>query len=302
MREKRKATDKTVAEETGTEVADTGRSKHRRGDREKKNSPWWLDIIIGVVAAVAIMAVAKAFIFQFFVIPSESMENTLLEGDRIFVSKMKNFQEVRRGDIVVFEDRHGWLPDEFKHDDDSGFAGTSVGHAIDKGLRILQLKPEYAGGYLVKRIIGVGGDHVMCCNAQNQIEVNGQAIKEPYLKKGANNMLLPFDVTVPEGNYWVMGDNRDNSGDSRYHQDDENHGFVEEDQVVGRVILRYFPLNRWRQFPNPGLDKLEANPGSPTKIPREPAGTKPPASTEPPESGEPSAGTVLTTSAQSPPA
>ena len=260
--------------ELATVTPDTTRSHTHRG--RAKDSPWWLDLVVGVVVAVVLMALAKAFIFQFFVIPSESMENTLMKGDRIFVSKMKNFQPVERGDIVVFEDRHDWLPDEFKNDNPTGFAATSFGQAVDKGLRVLQLKPEYPGGYLVKRVIGVGGAHVTCCSAQNQIEVNGKVVEEPYLKKGANLMPVPFDVTVPAGKYWVMGDNRDNSGDSRYHQDDNNHGFVDEEQIVGRTILRYFPVNRVKVFSNPGLNQL------PRVTKQAPPPSEPPSSPQPP--------------------
>lgn len=255
--------------------------------KRAKNSPWWVDLVVGVVVAVIIMALAKAFIFQFFVIPSESMENTLMKGDRIFVSKMKNFQPIERGDIVVFEDRHNWLPDEYKNDNPTGFAATAFGQALDKGLRVLQLKPEYPGGYLVKRVVGVSGDHVTCCTVQNKIEVNGKAVAEPYLKKGANTIPVPFDVTVPAGKYWVMGDNRDNSGDSRYHQDDNNHGFVDEKQIVGRVMLRYFPVSRIKTFSNPGLNQLPhatktAQPPASQPPDNQPLDNQPPTKQQPP--------------------
>ncbi|WP_296182763.1 signal peptidase I [uncultured Mobiluncus sp.] len=276
MRKKTQLTGDTgePAELTAATPEDARSRTHRK---RTKNSPWWMDLVVGVVVAVIIMALAKAFIFQFFVIPSESMENTLMKGDRIFVSKMKNFQPIERGDIVVFEDRHNWLPDEFKNDNPTGFAATAFGQALDKGLRVLQLKPEYPGGYLVKRVVGVGGDHVTCCNVQNQVEVNGKAVAEPYLKKGANTLPVPFDVTVPAGKYWVMGDNRDNSGDSRYHQDDNNHGFVDEKQIVGRVMLRYFPVSRIETFSNPGLNQL---PRATKKA--QPPTSQPPTNQQPP--------------------
>nr|WP_154543323.1 signal peptidase I [Mobiluncus porci] len=230
--------------------------KSRKSAKEKNQSPWWKDVIIGVLITIVLTTFVKAFMFQQFKIPSESMENTLQRGDQIVVSEMKNFQPVRRGDIVVFEDRYDWLPVEYKDDNPTGFDATAVGQAVDKGLRFLRIRPEYAGGYLVKRVIGVGGDEVSCCNEKNQVVVNGVALNEPYLKDGLDSMPFPFDVTVPQGKYWVMGDNRDNSGDSRYHQDDLNQGFVDENQVVGRALLRYFPLARWQTFHNPGLDKL----------------------------------------------
>ncbi len=231
-------------------------AKREEKKKHRKQSPWWKDILVGVVATLLITTGIKAFMFQQFKIPSESMENTLLRGDQIVVSEMKNFQPVRRGDIVVFEDRYNWLPPEYKSDNPTGFDATALGQAVDKGLRLLRIRPEYPGGYLVKRVIGVGGDSVKCCDAKNRILLNGKPLDEPYLKDGLKSMPFPFDVVVPKGKYWVMGDNRDNSGDSRYHQDDENGGFVNEQQLVGRALFRYFPITRWKNFENPGLDKL----------------------------------------------
>lgn len=244
------------------------RRERRRAAREqkrleKKQSPWWKDILIGVLATLLITTCIKAFMFQQFKIPSESMENTLQRGDQIVVSEMKNFQPVRRGDIVVFEDRYNWLPPEYKNDNPTGFDATALGQAVDKGLRLLRIRPEYPGGYLVKRVIGVGGDTVMCCDAKNRVVLNGKPLDEPYLKDGRDSVPYPFEVTVPKGKYWVMGDNRDNSGDSRYHQDDANGGFVDEEQIVGRTLLRYFPIMRWKTFENPGLDKLPPGKGQP---------------------------------------
>lgn len=237
-------------------------SARKAAKKNKRQSPWWRDILIGVVVTLLITTGIKAFMFQQFKIPSESMENTLRRGDQIVVSEMKNFQPVRRGDIVVFEDRYDWLPPEYKNDNPTGFDATALGQAVDKGLRLLRIRPEYAGGYLVKRVIGVGGDTVKCCDAKNHILLNGKPLIEPYLKDGLRTTPYPFEVTVPQGKYWVMGDNRDNSGDSRFHQDDANSGFVDEKQVVGRALLRYYPLARWKTFENPGLDKLSAAKGS----------------------------------------
>ena len=227
------------------------------GRRAKRKSPWWRDLLVGVLIALVLSASFKAFVAQQFKIPSESMEDTLAIGDQILVSKMKGLQPVQRGDIVVFEDRFDWLPAQYKDENLTGFSATTLGRGLDQGLRFLGIRPEYAGGYLVKRVIGAGGDHVVCCNAKGQISINGEVIKEPYVKKGANENPVPFDVVVPEGKYWLMGDNRDNSGDSRYHQDDANHGFVDEDQLVGRTWLRYYPPSRWKVFHNPGLNELK---------------------------------------------
>lgn len=233
----------------------TSRRAHRHALEQEKRNPWWKDILIGVGTAIILLAVVRAFFIQQFQIPSESMEDTLLVGDHILVSKMKNLQPIERGDIVVFEDRHNWLPEAYKHPP-RGFDATAMGQAVDKTLRFLQIRPEYPGGYLVKRVLGVGGDHVSCCNSAKQIMVNGVPLKEPYLKANNAKVAYPFDVVVPKGKYWVMGDNRDNSGDSRYHQDDPTKGFLDENQMVGKVLMRYYPLARLRTFHNPGLNKL----------------------------------------------
>lgn len=249
-----------------------GKSRHsRRRQREaaraekgkKKQSPWWKDILVGVLVTLVVVTGVKTFMYQQFKIPSESMENTLRKGDQILVSEMKNFQPVRRGDIIVFEDRYDWLPPEYKNDHPTGFDATALGQAVDKGLRFLRIRPEYPGGYLVKRVIGVGGDSVKCCDAKNHLLLNGVSLVEPYLKDGLKTVPYPFEIKVPKGKYWVMGDNRNNSGDSRFHQDDANHGFIDEKQIVGRALLRYYPMARWKVFENPGLDKLRGGKVSP---------------------------------------
>jgi signal peptidase I len=102
--------------------------------------------------------------------------------------------------------------------------------------------PNPAKQYLVKRVIGVAGDHVVCCSKDGKLTINGKTTDEPYIYKGNKPSELDFNVTVPEGKIWVMGDHRGSSADSRYHQDDVNHGFVPVSKVTGRVYGIIWPL------------------------------------------------------------
>ena len=110
----------------------------------------------------------------------------------------------------------------------------------------MSLLPEHTGHHLVKRVIGVGGDHVVA-DGKGTLSVNGVVIKEPYVKDGQSPSLTSFDVTVPQGYVWVMGDNRGNSADSRYHRDDAHGGFVPLKNVVGvaKVVYQWTNPSRW---------------------------------------------------------
>ncbi len=197
-------------------------------------------IVIGLSLIIATLV--RIFLVQAFLIPSQSMEDTLQEGDRVLVSKLTTrFGEVERGDIVVFEDPNGWLADR---PPDSG----GIGGAIRDALTFVGVLPEEAHGHLIKRVVGVGGDTVMCCNDAGQIEVNGTAIDETaYLRQGGEASLTEFDVEVPEGEYFVLGDFRSNSGDSRIN------GTVPGDAVVGRAFAIAWPLSRWDGLDDEGV-------------------------------------------------
>jgi signal peptidase I len=104
--------------------------------------------------------------------------------------------------------------------------------------------------HLVKRVIGVGGDHVICCDTEGKLTINGVAITEPYILEGVNPSDKEFDVTVPENMFWVMGDNRSNSEDSRFHGDLPSKGFVPKDSVVGRAFVLSWPFDRWAWLDN----------------------------------------------------
>ncbi|UAJ80101.1 signal peptidase I [Leifsonia sp. ZF2019] len=198
------------------------------------------DVLVTLVAAVLVSFLIKTFIVRSFYIPSASMENTLERNDRVVVNELQpTVFPVSRGDVVVFKDPGGWL---------SGSAHSqqplTPAEAILSFVGIPSAKED---GHLIKRIIGMPGDKVMCCNTLGQITVNGYAIDEtPYLfapRRPAS--AIPFSVTVPAHSYWVMGDNRDNSGDSRYHQNDPGRGFVPQAAIVGRAFVITWPPSRW---------------------------------------------------------
>ncbi len=216
------------------------RADRRRAERARANSPlaWLREIAFIVVAALVVSSVLRAFIVQVFWIPSASMRDTLHEQDRIAVSRIAAWTgDIQRGDVVVFDDELGWLP-----------ATAEEATWWRKLGEFSGLMPAGSEQTLVKRVIGVGGDRITCCTAQGQLTVNGVAVEEPYLATAGPASSMSFDVTVPEGHLWVMGDNRDNSADSRYHMDPESP-FVAEEAVVGRAVAIIWPLDRWATLP-----------------------------------------------------
>jgi signal peptidase I len=190
-----------------------------------------------VIVALAVSLVIKTFLVQFFFIPSGSMENTLQIQDRVAVNKIPFVsRKISRGDVVVFRDPANWLPEPYTGDENKVMA------KIRLGLETVGVLPNPAKQYLVKRVIGVAGDHVVCCSKDGKLTINGKTTDEPYIYKGNKPSELDFNVTVPEGKIWVMGDHRGSSADSRYHQDDVNHGFVPVSKVTGRVYGIIWPL------------------------------------------------------------
>ena len=201
------------------------------------------DLVVIFLIALLISFLVKTFLIRPFWIPSESMNDTLQVDDRIIVSLLTpSVVAVERGDVVVFEDPGGWLPAP-PAEQETGLLGT-----VDWFLTFVGLAPEDEHGYLIKRVIGLPGDHVECCNDFGQLTVNGVPIDEPYLRLDAPGQpasAVAFDVTVPEGHLWVLGDNRNRSGDSRAHMDAPGGGFVPISSVVGRAVLISWPLERW---------------------------------------------------------
>jgi len=180
-----------------------------------RKRPGWnflRDLVIIVVAALLASFLVKAYLVRSFYIPSASMENTLLVGDRVLVNELvPGVVPVQRGDVVVFQDPGGWL-------------GPGLGDD------------------LIKRVIGLPGDTVSCCDTQGRLSVNGHPVDESYvvLQPGSDRVSLQdFSVTVPKGQLWVMGDNRYESADSRAH------GTVPVSDVVGRAFLTTWPVSRW---------------------------------------------------------
>lgn len=190
-----------------------------------------------LVVAVIVSLIIKTFLVQFFYIPSGSMENTLQVKDRVAVNKVPFLsREIHRGDVVVFHDPANWLPTWNNQD------GNKYVHKAREILVAVGILPNPAKQFLVKRVIGVGGDNVQCCSAKGKLLVNGKETNEPYIFAGNEPSDMKFNVTVPKGKVWVMGDHRGASADSRYHQDDINKGFVPEPEIVGRVVAVIWPF------------------------------------------------------------
>lgn len=205
------------------------------------------EIVSIAVIALAISFLIKTFVLQAFWIPSGSMENTLVFGDRVIVSKIQAGPfDVDRGDVVVFEDPDDWLPAEVRTD-----RGPLLNPVV-RGLEFVGLAPTGQGNHLIKRVIGVSGDTVECCDADGRMTVNGVPLDEDYLFPGDEPSQLPFEITVPQDSIWVMGDHRSISGDSRLHDDGTGAtGSVPTDRVVGQAMALVWPLGRADWFQNP---------------------------------------------------
>lgn len=190
-----------------------------------------------VVVALALSIVIKTFLVQFFFIPSGSMENTLQINDRVAVNKLPVIgKSINRGDVVVFRDPDNWLPEPYSADQNRVIA------MVKDALVAVGVLPNPAKQYLVKRVIGVAGDKVECCSKGKKLMINGIEIDEPYIFAGNVASESNFNVTVPAGKLWVMGDHRGASSDSRFHQDDINNGMVPTAKVTGKVIGIIWPL------------------------------------------------------------
>ncbi|MEV6174371.1 signal peptidase I [Streptomyces sp. NPDC051954] len=217
--------------------------------RRRRSAVKEIPLLVGV--AVLIALVLKTFLVQAFVIPSGSMEQTIQIGDRVLVDKFTPWfgSKPQRGDVVVFKDPGGWLQDEqttTKKED------PIVVKQVKEGLTFIGLLPSDNEKDLIKRVVGVGGDRVKCCDAQGRVTVNGVPLEESdYLYPGNAPSQAEFDITVPQGRLWVMGDHRSNSADSRSHQDQDYGGTVSEDEVVGRAMVIAWPFNHWNSLDEP---------------------------------------------------
>ncbi len=227
----------TNVDEAATASGDPGDHSEKSGKKSgKKPMPLWQETILLLVLALLLAVIIKSLFVQAFYIPSPSMEPQFIKNDRILVQKVSYWGSATpsRGDIVVFEDPGGWL--------DDGETATPSS-PLTKLMEKIGLYPT--GGHLVKRVIGVGGDRVVCCDAQGRITVNGHALDEKaYLPKGMAPSQIKFDRTVPKGHLWMMGDNRGFSYDSRGHMGGPGGGFVDQDLVVGKVFALIWPWKR----------------------------------------------------------
>ncbi|MFT4165002.1 MAG: signal peptidase I [Microlunatus sp.] len=230
------------------------------------------ELLIVVVGALIVSSLLRAFVGQMFIIPSESMENTLLVGDRVVVQKIT---DPKRGDVVVFEDPGGWL--------ESGPAPDPT--VLDKVLDFVGFPTASSPEHLIKRIIGMPGDHIVCCDHQGRIRVNGQTLDETsYLYTAPDNIQIApsdidFEVVVPADRVFVMGDHRDLSADSRCHLSDLSLegpagavAFVPLDKVVGPAFAIAAPFSRAKTLHRPAsFDQIPA----PTETPPAQAVIKP---------------------------
>ena len=209
----------------------------------------FLEIPFLLIVAIGISFFVKTFLVQAFYIPSGSMENTLQVGDRVSVNRLGTItgNGIQRGDVVVFHDSAGWLGR------DETAKGSSAIHLFKTLLTDIGVIPDSSKKFLIKRVIGMPGDHVVCCTANGNLAVNGHELDESsYIYTGNKPSEVVFDLVVPSDRIWVMGDHRGNSGDSRFHRDDQNNGFVPVHEVVGRAFFLLWPLSRTSVLKRPG--------------------------------------------------
>jgi len=238
------------------------RSRRKRG-KLRGWKAFLRDVAVILVAAIVISFLIKTFLIRSFYIPSESMQDTLQVNDRIIVNQLTpDLMPVERGDVVVFRDPGGWLNQQPEPEQNGVVA------FFDWLLSIIGLTAPDSNDHLIKRVIGLPGDNVVCCNEFGQVTVNGIPLDEiglyVRLPDGVTKASRDdFDVVVPANSLWVMGDNRFSSADSAFHRNDPSGGFVPIDNVVGRALLISWPVNRWTPLDNyplvfAGVEREEA--------------------------------------------
>jgi signal peptidase I len=208
------------------------------GDGRRDGRLWWRELPALVGAALVLTMLVRAFGVQAFYIPSGSMEPSLQIGDRVLVSRVSYaVGDIKRGDVIVFNGT-----DSFS----VGASPAPVGGGLGRASRAVGsfLGVSASEEDFTKRVIGVAGDRVACCDAAGRVTVEGRAIDEPYLMPGDAPSAVEFNVVVPDGRLWVMGDHRSDSADSRSHLGQPGGGMVPTKRVVGKVVLRFWPFSR----------------------------------------------------------
>ncbi|GAA4108560.1 hypothetical protein GCM10022415_01250 [Knoellia locipacati] len=221
------------------------------------------EFVVVVAMALALSFVVKTWLIQAFYIPSGSMEDTLIVNDRVVVNKLvPDVVDLQRGDIIVFQDPGEWLA-----------AVPTVSHGpvrdgLERVLTFVGLLPDTSDNHLIKRVIGLPGDHIVCCDAQGRLTVNGVPLTEPYIKPGDVASSITFDITVPAGKVWVMGDHRSDSEDSRFHDPAGTgaEGSVPIEDITGRAVAKVWPFDRagWLSRPESTFVKVPAPDAAPS--------------------------------------
>lgn len=203
-------------------------------------------LLVTVAVGLVLLVVVRALVAQSFYVPSGSMEPTVEPGDRLVVNKLVRADDLRRGDVVVFDGTTTFAA----ADRTPAAARGAVGEALSSAASALGI--DLGEQDFLKRVVGLPGDHVVCCSPEGRLVVNGVAVTETYVPRGAKASDVTFDVTVPAGRMWVLGDNRPLSSDSRAHLGDPGGGMVPIDDVIGRASVIYWPLSRAGGVPGSG--------------------------------------------------
>ncbi len=248
------------ANAAGVEPVDDPSTPPKRAAKPSPPGSVWRELPILIVVAVALAILLKTFLLQAFYIPSGSMEDTLQVGDRVMVNKVVyHLRDIKRGDIVVFDGLDSFTPEVSIAE-----PTNPVSKALSWFAGLVGFAPPSEKDF-IKRVIGVPGDEVKCCDAKGRVTVNGVPLDETdYLYDGNKPSETQFDQIVPPGRLWVMGDHRDMSSDSRAHLGDPGGGTVPESKVIGRAFVIIWPVSHWSWLSNPatfdqaGLDRSAA--------------------------------------------
>ncbi len=201
----------------------------------------WRFVLLAVLVVVVISAVIRSCWVDVYYIPSDSMDPLLKTGDRVLVSLTDySATPIRRGDVVVFDGRGSFAP----LNSGKGPLGDAA-QRVGEWLGIAGSDTVY-----VKRVLGVAGDHVHCCAADGRLQINGVPVSEGYLYPGDAPSEMRFDVVVPQGKLWLMGDHRSVSADSRSLLGAPGGGLVSTTKVIGRPVQTLWPLGSFRTLPH----------------------------------------------------